>query len=244
VTKRIHVGCSGWHYAHWKGEFYPEDLPPAERFRYYAKHFDIVELNNTFYKLPTEAAVIGWKEKSPRHFRFAVKGSRFLTHMKKLKDPVVGLEKFFSRIDLLGPKLGPILFQLPPRWAIDADRLQTFLDALPRGNRYAFEFRDPSWNTKTVYDLLTEFGAAYCIFDLAGFQSPLQLTADFTYIRLHGPGGRYQGSYSDATLECWADRLRAWRLKEAFIFFDNDQSAFAPKNAVRLTEILNGERVR
>lgn len=240
MTKRIQVGTSGWHYAHWAGRFYPEHLPVSERLAFYAKHFDIVELNNTFYRLPGEATVLRWKDESPGSFHFAVKGSRFLTHMKKLRDPAAGLEKFFSRIDLLGAKLGPILFQLPPHWAVDAGRLHGFLDSLPRGHRYAIEFRDPSWNTGEVYRLLAKFHAAYCMFELAGFQSPLRLTADFTYIRLHGPGGRYEGSYEEPTLRCWAERLHKWDLQAAYVFFDNDQSAYAVENASRLRGLLRG----
>jgi uncharacterized protein YecE (DUF72 family) len=238
LTKSIQVGTSGWHYGHWKVRFYPPDLREPERLGFYAKHFDIVELNNTFYRLPTEAAVLRWRDTSPPNFRFAVKGSRFLTHMKKLKDPALGLERFFARIDLLGSKLGPILFQLPPHWTIDEDRLRGFLEALPPGNRYAFEFRNASWNTESVYKLLARFRAAYCIFDLAGFQSPFKLTADFTYIRLHGPGGRYEGSYEDAKLRSWANYLREWDLANAYVFFDNDQAAYAVENATRLITLL------
>jgi uncharacterized protein YecE (DUF72 family) len=238
VTKRIQVGTSGWHYTHWKGRFYPADVRAADRLNYYAERFDIVELNNTFYRLPTETAVLRWKETSPPDFHFAVKGSRYLTHMKKLKDPSLGLERFFSPVDLLGSKLGPVLFQLPPHWEVDENRLHVFLEALPPGNRYAFEFRDPSWNTKSVYKLLARFQAAYCIFDLAGFQSPLELTTDFTYLRLHGPGRRYEGSYDDSTLRSWAKRLRGWDLTSAYVFFDNDQAAYAPQNAIRLQSLL------
>ncbi|MBV8842408.1 MAG: DUF72 domain-containing protein [Bryobacterales bacterium] len=237
MSTDIHIGTSGWHYGHWKGPFYPPDLPLSKRFEYYTQHFDIVELNNTFYRLPTEDAVTQWKESSPAQFRFAVKGSRFLTHMKKLKDPAMGLERFFSRIDLLGRKLGPVLFQLPPHWAIDEDRLREFLQALPRAHRYAFEFRDPTWNTVAIYKLLEKFSVAYCIFDLAGFQSPLQVTADFIYIRLHGPRGKYQGSYSDNALNAWLRRLHEWKSEAAYVFFDNDQQGFAVKNALRLKEL-------
>jgi uncharacterized protein YecE (DUF72 family) len=242
VTTNIHIGTSGWHYPHWKSRFYPVGLPESKQLAYYAESFDIVELNNTFYKLPTEAAVLRWKETSPRGFHFAVKGSRFLTHMKKLKDPGAGLERFFSRIDLLGSKLGPILFQLPPRWEIDCDRLRVFLEALPSGNRYAFEFRDPSWHTESVYQLLAKFQAAYCIFDLGGFHSPLRLTADFTYIRLHGPGAKYEGTYEDSQLRSWAKRLREWDLTAAYVFFDNDQAAFAIQDANRLRAFLTRAR--
>jgi uncharacterized protein YecE (DUF72 family) len=198
----------------------------------------VVELNNTFYRLPPETAVLRWREDSPPGFHFAVKGSRFLTHMKKLKDPVPGLERFFSRIDPLGKKIGPILFQLPPNWAVDEARLHDFLQALPRERRYAFEFRDPSWNTAGVSKLLADFRAAYCIFDLAGFQSPHTLTTDFTYIRLHGPGARYQGSYDDSVLRAWVERLRGWDLAASYVFFDNDQSAYAVRNAIHFQELL------
>jgi uncharacterized protein YecE (DUF72 family) len=237
VTARVHIGTSGWHYAHWKGRFYPPDLPASRHLAYYAEHFDVVELNNTFYRLPAESAVLGWKNGSPAHFLFAVKGSRFLTHMKKLKDAETGLERFFSRVDLLGSKLGWVLFQLPPNWSCDRGRLRSFLEALPRRHRYAFEFRDASWNNAEISRLLERFGAAYCIFDLAGFQSPLTLTANFTYIRLHGPGGRYQGSYDDSALRLWNERIAEWNLREAYVFFDNDQAAYAVDNALRLRKL-------
>jgi len=207
---------------HWNNRFCPSGLPESKQLSYYAERFDIVELNNTFYKLPTEAPVLRWKETSPPEFHFAVKGSRYLTHVKKLKDLDVGLERFFARVDLLGSKLGPVLFQLPPHWEIDCARLRGFLKALPRGNRYAFEFRDPSWHNESVYKVLEEVKAAYCIFDLAGFQSPMPLTADFTYIRLHGSGAMYEDSYQESRLRSWAKRLREWGLTAVYIFFDND----------------------
>lgn len=206
---------------------------------FYTRHFDTVELNNTFYKLPTEAALAAWREGTPKNFRFALKGSRFLTHMKKLKDPEAGIERFFERATLLGKKLGPIVFQLPPNWGVDAGRLAHFLEALPRGHRYAFEFRDPSWNCADVFKLLRRHRAAYCMFDLAGFESPREITANFTYIRLHGPGEKYQGSYSAAALGAWARRLREWNLRAAYVYFDNDQSGYAAANARRLKEILS-----
>lgn len=239
----FHVGTSGFHYAHWKNRFYPPEVRVADRLSYYAKHFDFVELNNTFYRLPPETAVLNWKQIAPAHFRFAVKGSRFLTHMKELREPETALERFFSRVDLLRPKLGPILSQLPPRWEADPERLRLFLEALPPRKRYAFEFRDRSWNNSTIYGLLTQFKAAYCIFDLAGFQSPMELTANFTYVRLHGPGGRYQGRYCEYQLNRWACRLLEWNLKDAYVFFDNDQNAYAVENAKHLRSLLGLDSV-
>jgi uncharacterized protein YecE (DUF72 family) len=208
---------------------------------WYQQHFDTVEINNSFYRLPSEAAVEGWRLSTPPHFRFAVKGSRFLTHMKKLKDPEVGLAKFFSRIDLLRAKLGPILFQLPPNFQMNIQRLDEFLDALPRWHRYAFEFRDPSWNTPEVFRILGKHRAAYCSFDLAGYQSPIEITTDITYVRLHGPGNKYQGSYTEGALNAWASRINEWRtaVHAIYVYFDNDQAGYAAHNAMRLRELVN-----
>ncbi len=234
----VHIGTSGWHYPHWRGNFYPENLPASRMLEFYTRHFDTVELNNTFYRLPTPAAVAGWREGTPPRFCFAAKGSRFLTHMKKLKDAGTGIERFFERADLLGKKLGPVVFQLPPRWTADAERLEEFLDALPRGHRYAFELRDPTWHNPEIYAILRRHRVAFCIFEIAGFFSGVQVTTDFTYVRLHGPGGAYQGSYSDETLEQWAERIREWRrsLRSVYLYFDNDQAGFAVKDALRLRE--------
>ncbi len=205
---------------------------------FYADRFDVVELNNTFYKLPTEAALDSWRDSTPARFRFAAKGSRFLTHMKKLKDTGQGIERFFEKAERLGRKLGPIVFQLPPRWEVNVERLREFLSALPKHHRYAFEFRNPTWNVDGVFETLKEFNAAYCIFELSGVQSPCEITADFTYIRLHGPGGPYQGSYDDRTLRAWAKRFCDWDLRASYVFFDNDQAGYAAMNALRLREML------
>jgi uncharacterized protein YecE (DUF72 family) len=238
----VHIGTSGWHYKHWKGPFYPEKLPASKMLEFYTRHFDTVEMNNSFYRLPPENAVVQWRESTPRSFCFAVKGSRFLTHMKKLKDPEPGIEKFFSRVDLLGPKLGPVLFQLPPWWEVNAERLEAFLGALPRRRRYAFELRNPTWHTEEVYRILRRHNAAFCIFEIAGFHSGIRITANFTYVRLHGPGGAYQGSYKAQTLEQWADQIRGWstELRAIYIYFDNDQAAYAVENALALKRTLQG----
>jgi uncharacterized protein YecE (DUF72 family) len=198
-----------------------------------------VELNTTFYRLPPPSAPIQWKKSTPPDFHFAAKGSRFLTHMKKLRDAERGVENFFDRIGGLGRKLGPIVFQLPPQWPVDQPRLKSFLEVLPRRRTYAFEFRNPTWNTTGVYDLLAKHNAALCIFHLAGIQSPIELTADFTYIRLHGPGGKYQGSYDKSALQFWADKITAWNLPASYLYFDNDQAGYAPKNATRLLRMLD-----
>ncbi|HJZ99606.1 MAG TPA: DUF72 domain-containing protein [Candidatus Solibacter sp.] len=232
----VRIGTSGWHYAHWRGPFYPERFPAAKMLEFYAERFDTVELNNTFYRLPPEGAAAEWKRGAPPGFLFAAKGSRFLTHMKKLRDDGSGIENFFSRVEGLGRKLGPVVFQLPPRWRVNTERLEAFLDMLPKRRRYAFEFREPSWHTPEVYRILRRRNAAFCIFEIGGWKPEHEITADFTYIRLHGPGGPYQGSYSRAELKKWALRIRQWsrELKAAYVYFDNDQAGYAAKNALEL----------
>lgn len=239
MAREIRIGTSGWHYKHWIGPFYPPKTPASKMLDYYAQRFDTVELNHTFYKLPTEAALEAWRSGTPENFRFALKGSRFLTHMKKLTDTGRGIDRFFDCARILGAKLGPVVFQLPPNWPVNAGRLENFLKALPRGPRYAFEFRDASWNDPAIFSLLRRYGAAYCIFELAGYQSPLEITADFTYIRLHGPGGKYQGSYSDAALRAWARRLHEWDVRRSYVYFDNDQAGYAAENALRPKRLLS-----
>lgn len=236
----VRIGTSGWHYKHWIGRVYPERWPASKMLGWYQQHFDTVEINNSFYRLPSEAALEEWRSSTPVNFLFAVKGSRFLTHMKKLKDPAPGLEKFFARVDLLREKLGPVLFQLPPNFGVNPDRLRIFLEALPRAHRYAFEFRDESWHTPEVLRLLRSHNAAWCAYDLAGHQSPVEITTDIAYVRLHGPGGKYQGSYGDEALRVWATRIDNWRgmLKAVYVYFDNDDSGYAAHNAMRLRELI------
>jgi uncharacterized protein YecE (DUF72 family) len=240
MIARIHIGTSGWHYKHWRGSFYRPDVRAADMFRFYVHQFNTVEINNSFYRLPTTKALRDWKDAAPNKFCFAVKASRFLTHMKKLKDPKPALRRFFDRVETLGPNLGPILFQLPPRRQCNSERLASFLTALPRKHRSAFEFRNPTWHHQTVYELLRRHNAAFCVYELAGFQSPMQITADFAYIRLHGPDGAYQGRYTEKRLGGWAEQIRHWRrrLKDIYIYFDNDQNGYAACNALELKKML------
>ena len=236
----IHIGTSGWSYDHWKGPFYPEDLPGSEMLSHYAGEFNTLEINGTFYRLPEENTVNDWRETVPDRFVFSVKASRYITHMKKLNDPVQSTRKFFDRVKILENKLGPVLFQLPPRWHKNRKRLERFMKALPEGYRYTFEFRDPSWFEDDVIDLLKENNAAFCIYDLAGRVSPFHTTADFVYIRLHGPGEKYRGNYSEDLLEKWVDKFKQWRAenREIFCYFDNDYEARAPRNAKTLINML------
>jgi uncharacterized protein YecE (DUF72 family) len=237
----VYVGTSGWHYPHWRGSFYPADVPARDWLSFYAQRCETVEINNSFYHLPTVEALTGWVDDTPPGFCFAAKASRYLTHMKKLKDPQSALATFLARIERLGAKLGPILFQLPPHWHCDLIRLESFLALLPGGHRFAFELRDPSWQIPSVLALLARYRAAACIFDLAGARSPLELTTDFVYVRLHGPTGPYQGCYSHDALSNWADRLRTWQTQLSagvFVYFDNDQAGFAARNALELRALI------
>jgi uncharacterized protein YecE (DUF72 family) len=237
----IRIGTSGFHYKHWRGPFYPEKFPASKMLGHYLEHFDTVELNNSFYRLPTEDAFRCWRESTPDNFLFAVKVSRFITHNKKLKDPENALTNFLPRAEVLGPKLGPILFQLPPKWGVNLERLAALLELLPRAHRYTFEFRELSWLREDVNAVLRAHNAAFCIYELAGFHTDLTLTADWTYIRLHGPAsGKYQGSYSDDQLRAWSERLREWsvRLKAIYVYFDNDQAGYAAHNALTLNRFV------
>jgi uncharacterized protein YecE (DUF72 family) len=239
----IHIGTSGYHYKHWVGKFYPLKTPPSRMLEYYVQHFDTLELNNSFYRLPTIEAFESWRDATPAKFVFAVKASRFITHNKKLKDPENALDNILSRAEHLGKKLGPVLFQLPPRWQINVARLEALLEILPREHRYAFEFRDTTWMTAEVHRLLRRFNAAFCIYELAGYHSPCEVTADFAYVRLHGPAaGKYQGSYNPAKLREWAGRIQEWttKLKAIYVYFDNDQAGYAAQNALELKQMIFG----
>jgi len=235
------IGTSGWHYPHWAGGFYPEDTPAKAYLAYFSGFFETTEINSTFYRLPTEETLRGWVEQTPPGFVFACKASQYITHRKKLKDPRQSLSLFLERIAILGDKLGPILFQLPPRWRPNPARLEEFLEALPRDQRYTFEFRDPRWSEPEVMRLLERYRSALCCYDLGGTSSLIRVTADFVYIRLHGPGARYQGSYGDACLADWAARIAAWQASglDVYCYFDNDERAYAPCNALSLIEKLH-----
>jgi len=207
---------------------------------YYLRSFDTVELNNSFYKLPSDEAFETWRNATPPGFLFAVKGSRFITHNKKLKDPENALENLLPRAEKLGNKLGPILFQLPPKWRCNPERLEEFLRVLPAKHKYAFECREPSWHCEEVLRILRRYNAAYCIYELAGFSTQNEITADWSYIRLHGPGGKYQGSYSDESLGRWAAEILSWKdqLQAVYLYFDNDQAGYAAANAQKLKQLI------
>jgi uncharacterized protein YecE (DUF72 family) len=236
---RLHIGTSGWHYKHWLGMFYPEKMPARDFLDFYAERLHTVEINNSFYRLPSIETMENWRENSPKGFLFAVKASRYITHMKKLKEPEEPLRNLYSRVEALKEKAGPILFQLPPSWKINLERLEQFLNSLTPTFRHVFEFRHPSWYDEQSLALLQQHKAAFCIYNLAGHESPAEVTADFVYVRLHGPGGAYQGLYSDKALQEWAEQMKGWSRKglDVYVYFDNDQAGYAAQNAIRLQEM-------
>jgi uncharacterized protein YecE (DUF72 family) len=236
-VKPVHLGCSGWNYRDWRERFYPKGLPTSRWLEHYAKHFDTVEVNNTFYRLPSKTAVAGWVEQTPEGFVITIKASRYLTHMKRLTDMGRGVKRFYERIEPLvqSPKLGPVLWQLPENFHRDDDRLASALDGLPPG-RHCFEFRHPSWFVPDVYALLRDRGVALVIGDHP--ERPFQtheMTADWTFVRFHhGSRGR-GGNYSDRELETWKRRIAGWRRRvEVFAYFNNDWNAYAVRNALKL----------
>lgn len=241
----LRIGTSGWHYGHWRGRFYPAELPSQEWLAYYAERFSTVEINNSFYKLPEVETFRSWRQGSPSGFLFVVKANRYITHMKKLKDPDQPIANLMERVDELGDRLGPILFQLPPKWKVNADRLRAFLEKLPGGYRFAFEFRDPSWFDRSIYELLSAHNVAFCIYDLRGGVTPKQVTADWVEVRLHGPGGPYQGKYDDQTLARWMDDFSSWRRqgRDVYCYFNNDQAGYALENA-RTLQAMTGDADR
>ncbi len=238
----IHVGCSGWNYRDWRGTFYPERMPASRWLEHYATRFGTVEVNSTFYRLARPGAVARWLEQTPPDFVFTVKASRYLTHMRRLTDLDQGVERFYAAIAPLAasPKLGPVLWQLPPNFRRDDERLASAFAAFPPG-RHAIEFRHPSWFTADVYSLLVESGVALAVGDDPRRPFvPYEVTADFSLVRFHhGHRGR-RGNYAESELREWAPRLRAVAERaEVFAYFNNDWEAFAPRNAARLAALLS-----
>lgn len=235
-----YVGTSGWHYEDWRGLFYPKELARSKWLELYAQHFATVELNNSFYRLPSEKAFVNWREASPKGFIFAVKVSRFMTHIKRLKDVEEPLQNFLKRADLLKDKLGPLLYQLPPNMKRNDDRLEAFLAVLPGRYRHVFEFRHESWFDDGVFDTLKRYNAGWCVFDMPDFASPVVATADFAYVRFHGSGGLYCSNYSDKELANWTKKIvdLGKNLKSVYVYFNNDVAGYALDNARTLRRFL------
>jgi uncharacterized protein YecE (DUF72 family) len=237
----VRVGCSGWNYKSWRGPFYPRDLPAVRWLEYYAARFDTVEVNNTFYRLPERSTFATWRARVPSTFLVAVKASRFLTHMKRLRDPDEPLARLFSRASALGRQLGPVLYQLPETFHIDLVRLDAFLGALPRSQsgkqtQHVMEFRHPSWYVADTFQVLHRRRVALCLHDKQGSAIEEPFVGPFVYVRYHGTSGRYHGSYSDRQLDRWARRLveQAHDGRRVFAYFNNDPDATAVANALSL----------
>ncbi|HEU5098856.1 MAG TPA: DUF72 domain-containing protein [Roseiflexaceae bacterium] len=237
---RVRIGTSGWVYQHWRGIFYPDQLRQSDWFAHYARSFDTVEINNSFYRLPSPAAFAVWREQAPAGFVYAVKASRFLTHMKKLRDPHDPLERFFERARALGATLGPVLYQLPPHWQVNLPRFETFLAALPQGYAHVVEFRDASWLVDSVFRLMERYSVAHCVHDMQPLKVPARVTAALAYLRLHGDPA-HGGDYQEAALEARARQIEAWRSQglQVFVYFNNDVGGYALDNARALRGLLD-----
>lgn len=234
---QVFIGTSGWHYDSWRGHFFPKGLLLKQQLQYYATQFQTTELNSVFYRTPTELAVKSWREQTEKHFVFAWKASKFITHWKRLGDGcATSLALLESRLKLLQQKAGPVLFQLPPNFRADPKRLRSFLTLLPTHRRYSFEFRHSSWYALEIFTLLSKFNVALCISDHSDAPAPWKRTADFVYLRGHGPTGRYKGHYSAATLATWRKPISSWKKhgNDVYVYFDNDQKSAAPSDAARL----------
>jgi uncharacterized protein YecE (DUF72 family) len=243
-TGSVRVGTSGWIYRHWRGTFYPADLPAKRWFDFYSEHFDTVEVNYTFYRLPPAETFAAWRRQAPPGFLYAVKASRFLTHRKKLKDPAAPLQNLLTPARELGPHLGPVLYQLPPRWHCNVGRLREFIALLPRDLHHVFEFRDPSWYNPAVRELLAESGMSFCVHDLKGAACPEWVTGPLVYVRFHGPTAvAYAGGYTAGHLRRWAEKIERHREagRDVFVYFNNDDRALAVANARQLQEYLGVE---
>lgn len=236
---RVRVGTSGWVYNHWRGNFYPKGVPQSRWLEHYAHTFETVEINATFYRMPTEQAVQHWRETAPEGFVYAVKGSRYITHIRRLLESEDEIERFFERMKSLGPTFGPVLWQLPPTMKADIDRLQRFLEALPVGVRHAFEFRHESWFADEVYELLRRHDAALVQACGERVRTDFRATAGFVYARFHG-SAKYHSTYTPQRLEPWAaflsEQLAAGR--DCYAYFNNDEGGHAPLDALKLLKLL------
>ncbi|MGH7845467.1 MAG: DUF72 domain-containing protein [Candidatus Binatia bacterium] len=241
----LRIGTSGYQYDHWKGIFYPHELPKKSWFGYYADHFDTVEINNTFYRLPEARAFDTWRRQAPKGFCYALKLSRYGTHLKRLKDPKRWITNFTGRAKKLRETLGPILVQLPPNWDVNFDRLEIFLKAAPSHYRWAFEFRDPRWLRAEIYGILKSHKAALCIHDMIE-KHPREITAKWVYLRFHGI--RYGGNYTHQFLKEQALQIKTYldRGLDVFAYFNNDRDGYALQNAAELENAVRetGRRTR
>jgi uncharacterized protein YecE (DUF72 family) len=240
----LRVGTSGWHYRHWREVFYPSGLKTGDWLVYYSGSFDTVEINNSFYRLPSHANFESWAEQAPSGFIFAVKASRFITHVKKLKEPNEPISRLIENAEGLGAKLGPVLFQLPPRWKKNASRLEEFLEALPAQHRYVFEFRDDSWLDYDIYRMLEEANCALCIASSPSFPQSLRVTADFAFLRFHGGEDLYASKYPHDELKNWSTFASSLleEGRDVYAYFNNDAFGYAVEDAKTFQELVTEVR--
>jgi len=239
MKPEIRIGTSGWNYPHWKGLFYPTDHQKTKWLEFYSLGFNTVEVNATFYRLPQKKTFRDWRLRTPDHFLWAVKGNRYITHIKRLCKVEEGLERFYDAVSVLGDKLGPILFQLPPSLSFDEELFKRSCLSLKPEHRHALEVRHPSWIDGRFFHMLDENNIAFCISDTAGrYPYSEAITSDFIYIRLHGSKKLYASEYSAMELNAWAEKICNWN-RDTFVYFDNDFEAYAVRNAARLKEILS-----
>jgi uncharacterized protein YecE (DUF72 family) len=242
--KPVYIGTSGWSYKGWEEAFYPSGIPKTRHFEYYLTQFPTVEINLTFYRLPTERTIRNWRTKAPQDFIYALKGSRFITHMKKLVNLGDALNKFFARVDPLGPLMGPILWQLPRLLKKDTARLADFLQRLPKDHRYALEFRHPSWLAEDTFALLQQHRIAHVSLSSGAMPANLTVTADFIYLRFHGLSGGAAHDYTIAELQPWAAHILNHPDKTVFAYFNNDMNTRAPQNARQLMEMVGSRAAK
>jgi len=233
----ICIGTSGWQYDDWRGRLYPVDLPKSRWLEYFAARFPTVEVNNTFYRLPREDAFVRWRRQTPPGFVVTVKASRYITHIRRLRGAGDSVQLFWTRCRRLGAKLGPVLFQLPPRFPADPSRLREFCRQLPRSMHAAFEFRDGSWQTDETYAILQDAGAALVLADSPGVRVPDVVTGGWSYVRFH-KGTKLAPGYTKAKLARWADRIAGMNATPVFVYFNNDTDGAAPRDAVMLRDML------
>ena len=242
----FYIGASGWAYTHWRGNFYPENLPSRQWFEFYGRKFNTVEVNYSFYHLPSEKTYQKWREEAPRSFVFAVKISRYISHIKRLKDISDGWKRFYSRAQLLNDKLGPFLLQLPPNFLFSQEnlaRLEKFLAVVKNSSekiKLAVELRHQSWDNQNVFEILRKYNTALVVSDSSRWPEIIQSDlADFIYLRFHGPRELFASDYSSAELKNWAKNLKKWgQNKDIFAYFNNDFHGFAPQNAEELKELV------
>ena len=234
----IQVGTSGFVYQHWKGVFYPDDLPSTKWLQFYADHFDCVEINSSFYHLPKAETILSWKERTPASFKFVLKGSRFVSHRKRLKNCEDSVKVFYERAFLLEKKLAGDLWQLPPLFKKDLKALEGFLKMLPPKVPVFLELRHESWFDEETFSFLRKHKVAFCVHDLSGVDCPTVVTAPYLYIRFHGPSGRYRGCYPDSQLRSWAKWILKTGVERGFAFFNNDIEGYAVRNARTLRKFL------